>query len=94
MEPVQGGQWPAAGVLAADHGVSRAQTAPLQAARLAERCKGQSRPFRMRYTRESILQLAETVPSYDALSESATMTLLLQPFPVFEDARNEHHTGS
>lgn len=33
----------------------------------------------MHYTRESILQLAETDPSYDALPESATMAWLLQP---------------
>ena len=48
----------------------------------------------MRYTREAILLLAETDPSYDALSESATMAWLLQPFPAFEDACNEHLTGT
>ena len=48
----------------------------------------------MRYTREAILLLAETDPSSDALSESATMAWLLQSCPAFEDACNEHLTGT
>lgn len=90
LELAQGGQRPATGVLAADHRVSRAQTAPLKAARLAERCKGPSRPFLARYTREDILHRAEIDPSHDTLSKSATRVPLLQAFPVFGDARSEH----
>lgn len=66
------------------------QAALLIAAQLADRRKGPSCPFRTRYTREDILHLAETDPSHDTLSKSATMAPLLQAFPISEAPRSEH----